>query len=111
MKYIRTKDGRIISYNENCNDEDLPTILYYPHLILKEADTIPELCDGFYIDVCEPIFEKNFIYSKEEYYDFHYMITQCLKENDVKYKAYGFIKTSKGLIFVSELKDKDMVLI
>ena len=46
MKYIRTKDGRIISYDENANKIDLPMILNYPNQIIKQADTIEELCDG-----------------------------------------------------------------
>lgn len=111
MKYIRTKGGifRTSGATEAHIYGEWRSISKIK--VIKEADTIWELCDGFYIDVCGPIFEKQFIYSKEEYYDFHYMITQCLNESNIKYKAYGFIKTDKGLIYVSELKDKDMVLL
>ena len=53
MKYIRTKDGRIIGFNPY--DKDLDLVEYLSHFVnyqgecapFKQADVIEELCDLF----------------------------------------------------------------
>ena len=114
-KYIRTKNG-IYEVIKNdfgeCIKIDGGFILIddIKDKIIKESDTIEELCDGFYIDVCEPIFEKQFIFPKKEYYKFLYIIEELKKEN-VKYTVYGFIKTSKGLIYVAEMNENGKLVL
>lgn len=122
MSYIRTKDGIYeVIKNELGECIKINSANVYGFVMLedvrlieeniREAETIPELCDGFYIDVCEPIFEKQFIFPKKEYYKFLYIIEELKKEN-VKYTAYGFIKTDKGLIYVAKMNEKgELVLI
>lgn len=103
MKYIRTKDGKIIKIlkegidmfgkygmvnKENCirNYDDS-----------KQADTIEELCDEFVVFIkgscgghwLTPI--KDFEHTKKEY---------CYDE------IYGAIWTNKGLIYVAKMNKK-----
>ena len=74
LAYIRTKDGRIIKGNDGILiDSDIPrggsykscNGVYYLSKadILKQANTIEELCDGFWWEntmYTEPIFIPNF---------------------------------------------------
>lgn len=101
MKYIRTKDGRIINiryaledkekiYDYGWNDEII--IHAYKCDIIKQADTIEELCDEFvsvrdnWHDLWDNFIEPSIICS----------------ESDI----YGAIWTDKGLIYVAQANDK-----
>ena len=106
MKYIRTKDGRIISYDENANKIDLPMILNYPNQILKQSNTIKELCDAFVFEmgaehtICKLTFEQ-----------VRDNIFNCELED--MSRLYGAIWVDgKGLIYVAKMnKTGDLVLI
>ena len=79
--------------------------------ILKQADTIKELVDGYYLDIDNHPFDSTQIYDK-------YELQKALVEkmswqaySDRKYlgyeiNLYAFIKTEKGLIFVSCVKEE-----
>jgi hypothetical protein len=124
-KFIRTKNG-IYELKENMtiekgiysffgkiyntpekhlfrNDKDLGEFV-------SQADTIDELCDGFYIDdgqefCLEDVF-TNFDKFKSSY---KYYNRYCVG----KYEGYGFIKTSQGLVYAAKInKEKgDLELI
>lgn len=79
MRYIRAKSGKI----------------------LKQADTIEELCDGF-ITIGKDDFKL--IWNKYEY-------DECFKGNvfpkdDILIELYGAIWTDKGLIYVAKMNEK-----
>ena len=104
MKYIRTKehiykrlfiDRAII--NEcgygNCDKELNPI----GETIIKQADTIKELCDGIIVE--ENGNENNwFIMSIEEF--------KREKEHLANWTYNAFIKTYKGLIYVAKMNEK-----
>ena len=79
MKYVRTKDGRIIE-TPFATDLDAP---------YQFADTIEELCDefvGIYHNICEVVLTK---------------------DNWDKYDIFcGAIWTDKGLIYVAKMNEK-----
>lgn len=96
MKYIRTKDGRILEWEklnkitklsiDTCEEE------------IKEADTIEELCDDF---IVVKIDEEH----KKENLIFGYWLTARI--NAVKGEdLYGAIWTDKGLIYVAKMNEK-----
>ena len=127
MKYIRTKYGRIIDLKNwsrveticvNSETDEVKKDICYQRSwfeqhgdtceykneyishngqVLKEADTIEELCDEFvFIDIG--------IRQDKKY------IFQSLKEAESKDflydKCYGAIWTDKGLIYVAKMNDK-----
>ena len=112
MKYIRTIFNRIISYDENANDIDKPVILKYPSDIIKQADTIEELCDEIVavlkIDLKG---DRPYIVKSERPIEF---VKKC---NYVGFEKalidyYGAIWTDKGLIYVAKMNDKgELVLL
>ena len=114
MKYIRTKDGKIYKTLEDYMQSDLPPtkirvedvakdwhIIIYKSEVIKQADSIEELCDCF-VKIkrkgnCKPYILK---------YDFKDL--PVLKEQAIKYKdspVYGAIHIEdKGLIYKAKLK-------
>ena len=108
-KFIRTKDGIIYvgdlvkdEQGNYCDPKDYDTIEVSAEYIIKEADTIDELCDGFYIDdgqeFCPEDTFTNFDKFKDSY---EYYNKYCVG----KYDGYGFIKTPKGLIYVAKMNE------
>lgn len=89
MKYIRTKDGRILVADDNSLMSKLTTN--------KVADTIEELCDEFVM-----INEENEHYIKQDN-DIHHIRRKWEIGN---YKVYGAIWTDKGLIYVAKMNNK-----
>ena len=89
MKYIRTKDGRILVADDNSLMAKLTTN--------KVADTIEELCDEFVM-----IDEENEHYIKQDN-DIHHIRRKWAIGN---YKVYGAIWVDKGLIYVAKMNDK-----
>ena len=106
MKYIRTKDN-IYEFNllkkyynvwlpkngEPIEESD----------IIKQADTIEELCDGYIVE--HPINAFKFFYEKKEVLSFlnntcAYMFKFC------ELCIYSVIKTNKGLIYVAKMNEK-----
>lgn len=94
MKYIRTKDGRVI-------DNEIMCIGFAKDNILKQADTIEELCDEF---VVVGIFDNQigcccFTFSEaKELKDYAELPQEQI--------IYGAIWTEKGLIYVAKMNDK-----
>ena len=108
MKYIRTKDGIVdLSYykEEGKVNGGIRFVritnggLFFIQEkdIIKQADTIEELCDKF-VRVCQPN-TKN---------EWHFVLDS--KESQFfignKHIDYGAIWTNKGLIYVAKMNDK-----
>lgn len=108
MKYIRTKDAKIIKILKEGTDEfgkygmvdEENCIRNYDNL--KQADTIEELCDEF-------------VLAKNDYFEYTifrlFTTAKSLKLESVKNKEvvaniYGAIWTDKGLIYVAKMNDK-----
>lgn len=76
----------------------------------KVADTIDELCDGFYIDDGQQKFCLD-----DAFTNFDKFKSVCEYNNRYcagKYEGYGFIKTPKGLVYVAKMNKKgDLELI
>ena len=110
MKYIRTKDG-IFELLENGLSQ---TPIEVQNALItgdyNQADTIEELCDGFYLDddalmLIERFYHywamgDNFSNDHDGYY------TMYRKDFEEGASFYGFIKTNKGLIYVAKMNDK-----
>lgn len=108
MKYIRTKDGiykvvkeqknHFIISMENIEEDcyDVPCIKRND--IIKQADTIEELCDEFVIidDLDNGIntLWHTKVFSSQE--------VRKMSKNEI----YGSIWTDKGLIYVAKMNDK-----
>lgn len=103
MRYIRTKDGKIAEIKENMVvkvSDDAIRLVYKnkPHIcvlngnddILKQADTIKELCDEFVM-----------ISGGK-----HKLDIGCHSYGDKKIQIYGAIWTDKGLIYVAKMNKK-----
>lgn len=105
MKYVRTKDGRIYQIYDKVFEYkgdkryQLVDSRFEISLndIVKQADTIEELCDEFVIaDVEHKCWERVFKPALES----------VLKDYEKPYEIYGAIWTDKGLIYVAKLNDK-----
>lgn len=107
MKYIRTKDGILkIIKNEDFDEQEkkkIPancTMVYSLNIfgctcvdnnnIIKQADTIPELCDEF-------------VYHLKSGGKF---IDDKLTKSNIYENVFGAIWTDKGLIYVAKMNDK-----
>lgn len=116
MKYISTKDGKIYKTLEEYMQSDLPPTkmrvedvakgwhnIIPKSKIIKQADTIEELCDCFVK-----------IKRKKDYRDyilkFDFKDLPLLKEQRIKYPTspvYGAIHVEdKGLIYVAKMNDE-----
>lgn len=95
MRYIRTKD-EIIAYDENADEIHKPIILYYPNQIIKQADTIEELCDEFVgVDSL-----GHYIIHNDEYIKG----ASIVPLEEISY--YGAIWTEWGLKYVAKMNEK-----
>ena len=98
MKYIRTKDGRIIKITGVDYLNELPirfshcdidfVELFNKEDVLKVADTIKELCDEFVY--------RHIVCPKTDWF------VNCANPLEI----YGAIWTDKGLIYVAKMNDK-----
>ena len=95
MKYIRTKDGRIVKH-PHPNAE----VFTFRYEILKQADTVEELCDEFvWVSI-----ENEYHNRKANEYSLR---TSRMQVNSPQMKTiYGAIWTDKGLIYVAKMNDK-----
>ena len=112
MKYIRTKDGRIIKLLDKLINEVDLWVVGGKNNILKQADTIEELCDYLVvkyknhepqIQKCSELvkcmklngvgWKEHFAWLKEKYKD------------KLEYVKLGIL-TDKGLIYVAKMNDK-----
>ena len=122
MKYIRTKDGRIAEWEETGEIKFINgfhsvykyfngyTKEHYEYVnellkkwqkteIIKQADTIEELCDEFVYQI-----------DKYHYYNDELEIAKGLCDDITK--IYGAIWTDKGLIYVAKMNNKgELVLL
>lgn len=104
MKYIRTKDGRIIGFEPKTKDLDL--IKYLSQFVnyqgentpVKQADTIEELCDCFAVIRPQPRGTDHYILHR-----FAFVKEHCLNGDEM---VYGAIWTDKGLTYVAKMNDK-----
>lgn len=115
-KFIRTKygiyeveseyldnDGKWIGYNIVGND--IAIILRTQ--VIKEADTVEELCDGFYNDILgDGAFNFDGLYIYNDFESFKGDWKAYRIYDDWEGNGYGFIKTGKGLIYVAKMNDK-----
>lgn len=107
MRYIRTKDGKVRKSKDFAADE-LWNYENETDNILKQADTIEELCDEFVVIrnndkyVCDYIGEEPYYLAIEHDGDGHYFSKKELLDLIV----YGAIWTDKGLIYVAKMNDK-----
>ena len=88
MKYIRTKDGYIF------DQKDTDFSFIKPEFIIKQADTIEELCDEF-------------VYVDEEIKQF--LVSDDIDKAKAKFynnNVYGAIWTDKGLVYVARMNEK-----
>ena len=97
MKYIRTKDGihevvKDLRYGYSTHSNGWVVV---KNQILKQADTIEELCDEFVVKI-----KTGYLIT---YYD-KKLLTQDAKENGAD--VYGAIWTDKGLIYVAKMNAK-----
>lgn len=105
MKYIRTKDGilKVDGYDDRgvcvCRGKT-----FYRDEYIKQADTIEELCDGFYLDDGQEEFCLDDVFTNFDKFKSSYIYNN--KYHIVKYEGYGFIKTSKGLMYVAKMNDE-----
>lgn len=97
MKYIITKDLIKYTFKDNADYNQYDNI---KNNILREADTIEELCDCFVTKgnkhiVWDKQHNKGIMFEqvKESYPNYHFEI-------------YGAIWTDKGLIYVAKMNDK-----
>ena len=111
-KYIRTKDGiykialtdKIRFGQYYCYKVDRQNINQYSIIaetsILKQADTIEELCDGFVT-----VGNKHIVWDKQHCLGLTF---EQVKESYSTYhfKIYGAIWTDEGLIYVAKMNDK-----
>lgn len=110
MKYIRTKDGiyETIGKEQLCMDGEIEVFCTKHNSvakswIIKQADTIEELCDRFVIEykdhneqrILKTFMRVEMAFLKQQRYELHQI------------KAiYGAIWTDKGLIYVAKMNDK-----
>ena len=112
MKYIRLSDGRIVDTQDergkligesvvkinnslivvrnNKGDELIPV-----EDIIKQADTIEELCDEFVVHNLG-LFDE----------DLDNLLEQCKYLDKTKIKIFGATWTDKGLIYVAKMNEK-----
>ena len=114
MKYLRVYEGDYVeeeyltTYEEHC--ERVAMIqdngFDFEGCIVKQADTIEELCDAFVLD--HPLFANN---CKNLYHSFEKAKNGIKKRSGdahdlYSFEIYGAIWTDKGLIYVAKTNDK-----
>lgn len=117
-KYVRTKNN-VYELVRDANDWVVAVgsvqkqlgckITISKSSILKQADTIEGLCDGYYVDVNDQSFTLSECYDNLE--DAKKSYKDWISYSDRKYLEYvvilyAFIKTNKGLIYVAKMNGK-----
>ena len=76
--------------------------------IIKQADDIEELCDGYYVDKNKEVFIEDEVYENELTHGLSEALLESYFVSCVKkgIDVYAFIKTDKGLIYVAKMNDK-----
>lgn len=115
MKYVRTKEHKIIKIDEKGCIKQFNSKLYafrdktfaYRYEngqeVVKQADTIEELCDRYVLSDIDIIFlnKDKTQYRFENEYTWYY-----ITKNELRKGIYGAIWTDKGLIYVAKMNDK-----
>lgn len=109
MKYIRTNEGIFKILDKETDICVLTNRAWkYKSEIIAQADTIEELCDGFYNDILNDFdcfgFDKLYIYHDFESFKDDWKGYRTY--DNWKGEGYGFIKTLKGLIYVAKMNEK-----
>lgn len=110
-RFIRTENGIYDTskglYTPSIKMWAIGFITIYDDQILKEADTIEELCDEFHIEFDSLWLPKEILYSKYYHFD---IAKQNLEDNET---LYGVIHIKgKGLIYVAKMNENgELVLI
>lgn len=110
MKYIRTKDGHIAKVTRYYEEDGIYTIeikgkpyfSVFEENVLKQADTIEELCDCYVVWLKNreiPIIEKP--RKGYRFYPSYFELGDCSFD-----KGYGAIWTEWGLKYVAKMNDK-----
>lgn len=109
MKYIRTKGGIFRRYKNSTIKDN---VFYYPDNggfpeyrrkpILKQADSIEELCDEFVVYVKDNIKAVR-IFPKGKAMEYSIYLKQT---DNLDSDIYGAIWTDKGLIYVAKMNEK-----
>ena len=109
MKYLRTEDNRILKYGEQADKgfdkgifeiHNIDNNAFAPYnsiKVLKEADTIEDLCDEFVIVGTN---WQQIIDLESAKYN---------NEKHERLKIYGAIWTDKGLIYVAKMNNKGVL--
>ena len=119
MKYIRTADGRILDLDKIKQYSQLYQFSNGNHLyvewtviseeidIIKQADTIEELCDEFVMqdNDCKlsQLMSHETIYMIQTHTNIDDIINDSKMQN---YTIFGAIWTDKGLIYVAKMNEK-----
>lgn len=109
MNYIRTKDGKIYDIKKLRLRYAFDNFYFPPKedyerviqsTIVKEADTIEELCDEFVVikGDCKCLYKQNDIFDCQD----KNAVNDLIKNNEI----YGAIWTCKGLIYVAKMNEK-----
>lgn len=112
MKYIRTKDGRIVKLGEAADGGyaagcvEIRNIAHSvetlaPFEISKEANTIEELCDEFVVKANGHNVVLHDLDSALRFTEDFY--NHKLTKN---YEIYGAIWTDKGLMYIAKMNEK-----
>ena len=108
MKYIRTECGVYEFTDEMCVNKfghiaykDRPFICVYGvgNKVIAQADTIPELCDEFVIQLKD----GNYLI----YDEFEWALDKASRLMEDVETIYGAIWTYKGLIYVAKMNDDE----
>ena len=116
MKYIRTKDGRIAKFGEQTDagyekgtfevhNKAGIVASHEPIEVLKQADTIEELCDCLVLLNLTYSYPIQFGCTCDLQKEMKREILHCLSL-DKDNKCFGAIWTDKGLIYVAKMNDK-----
>ena len=126
MRYVRTQDGiyetrnkriegkkiTICKWGYDC-DGDYGIIETKELEIIAQADTIEELCEGFYAEtngICNFV-DRFFRYDAywDEFRNMNSISGLCIsRRNNLEFvkTLKGFIKTDKGFVFVSKMNEQ-----
>ena len=124
MKYIRTKDERILrvpftreEYDDAFPNTNMPyekwfNLWVYDVKIIAQANTIEELCDEFVLHYGDtkqtniPIPWATYERRDDNWQKHKEKLISELKKTERKAIVYGAIWTDRGLIYVAKMNDK-----
>jgi len=107
MKYVRTKDERILkSFRDEMSTLELETLIAQEIIIsndeiIAQADTIEDLCDKFVLITEIGIWERTSYRSMKSERNCYNKV-----RNDFIKEIYGAIWTEWGLKYVAKMNDK-----